>query len=51
MVTVNFAAFSNPANFCFVAVEIRAGSLEEMCLHVDVRRRGVGELVAMDMKG
>ena len=30
MVTVKFAAFTNPTGFCFVAVETRAGSLGGM---------------------
>lgn len=35
MVAVKFAAFSNPVGFCFVAIETRAGSLGEMCVHVN----------------
>ena len=35
MVAIKFAAFSNPVAFCFVAIETRAGSLGEMCVHVN----------------
>lgn len=35
MVAIKFAAFSNPVGFCFVAIETRAGSLGEMCVHVN----------------
>ena len=34
MVSVKFAAFSNPVGFCFVATETGAGSLGEICVHV-----------------
>ena len=42
MVTVKFAAFTNPIGFCFVAVETRAGSLGGMCV---LERAGGGCVV------
>lgn len=35
MVAVKFTAFPNPVGFCFVAIETRAGSLGEMCVHAN----------------